>query len=81
MESNSVPGKVTLSPYAAELLRAQAPSALLVSRGKVSIKGKGTLELFYLEGGTEMKAQPDATPGASSGSFARASSSFTRTPR
>jgi class 3 adenylate cyclase len=51
MESNSLPGKVTLSPYAAELLRAQAPSAVLVSRGKVSIKGKGTLELFFLERG------------------------------
>jgi len=40
---------VTLSPAAAELLLKQAPSAVLSSRGLVPIKGKGTMELFFLE--------------------------------
>lgn len=47
-ESNSEPGKVTLSQAAADLVRAQAPGATLVSRGLVPIKGKGTMPLFFL---------------------------------
>jgi guanylate cyclase len=48
MESNSLPGRVTASSAAAELLRQQAPSAQLLSRGPVAIKGKGLMELFWL---------------------------------
>jgi hypothetical protein len=48
MESNSAPGRVTASPAAAALLRQQAPSAVLLSRGVVPIKGKGPMELFWL---------------------------------
>jgi hypothetical protein len=48
MESNSLPGRVTASFAAAELLRQQQPSAQLQSRGPVAIKGKGLMELFWL---------------------------------
>ena len=49
MESNSLPGRVTASTAAAELLRKQSPSAQLLSRGPVAIKGKGLMELFWLQ--------------------------------
>jgi class 3 adenylate cyclase len=61
MESNSLPGRVTLSPAAAALLREQAPSAVLTSRGDVPIKGKGAMELFFLD------APPRVVEGAHEG--------------
>lgn len=48
MESSSEPGMVNLSDEAATLLRAQAPEAQLVSRGEVAVKGKGSMELWWL---------------------------------
>ena len=38
-----------MSEAAAELLRKQAPTAQLASRGLVAIKGKGSLPLFFLD--------------------------------
>ncbi len=57
MESNSLPGRITLSEAAAELVRAQAPGATVVSRGLVPIKGKGSLPLFFLQAGPPREQQ------------------------
>ena len=48
MESNSEPGCVHLSHAACGLLQAQAPYMRVASRGRVSIKGKGEMETFWL---------------------------------
>ena len=50
MESNSSPLRVHLSAAAAALLRAQAPELAehLEPRGKISVKGKGLMETFWL---------------------------------
>jgi hypothetical protein len=72
MESNSVPGRITVSPAAAELLRVQAPSAVLASRGQVEIKGKGKMELFFLEKGPDMVETVDDAE-RKPGRFARSS--------
>jgi serine/threonine protein kinase len=60
MESNSAPGRVTASPAAAALLARQAPSAGLASRGLVPIKGKGSMELFFLERKPSFEEADDA---------------------
>ncbi len=49
MESNSAPGRVTLSAAAAELVRQQSRRFALLPRGPVQIKGKGLQELFWLQ--------------------------------
>ena len=49
MESNSLSGRVNLSDAAAALVREQAPDAVLVPRGAVTIKGKGSMHLHWLE--------------------------------
>ncbi len=72
MESNSTPGRITVSPAAAELLRVQAPSAVLASRGQVEIKGKGKMELFFLEKGPDMVETVDEAE-RKPGRFARSS--------
>jgi class 3 adenylate cyclase len=72
----SLPGRVTLSPAAAALLAAQAPSAVLAPRGPVAIKGKGLMELFFLDAPPQVveadahsaeDAQHAALDGVSSG--------------
>jgi len=49
MESNSLSGRVNLSDTAAALVREQAPDAVLLPRGPVAIKGKGSMHLHWLE--------------------------------
>jgi guanylate cyclase len=49
MESNSAPGRVTLSAAAAELVREQSRRFALLPRGPVQIKGKGLQDLFWLQ--------------------------------
>jgi class 3 adenylate cyclase len=66
MESNSAPGRVTASPAAAALLRQQAPSAVLLSRGVVPIKGKGPMELFWLMQVAPLVQPRGSTPAANS---------------
>ena len=56
MESNSLSGRVNLSDAAAALVREQAPDAVLLSRGAVTIKGKGSMHLHWLDEGP--KHQP-----------------------
>lgn len=48
MESNSEENKIHCSAAAAALLYEQAPEMHLVSRGIISIKGKGEMETFWL---------------------------------
>jgi class 3 adenylate cyclase len=46
MESHSLPNKITVSPATAELL--QGGKYDLRSRGSIEVKGKGSIELFFL---------------------------------
>ena len=62
MESNSVRNKITLSPAAAIALGAQAPEVSLVSRGEHDIKGKGQMEIFFLDDAPEAAASTLAAP-------------------
>lgn len=48
MESSSLEGKVQCSDKAARLLRDQAPSCCLTSRGNICVKGKGEMETFFV---------------------------------
>jgi len=48
MESSAFPGKIQCSRRTADLLRIQDPQIRLESRGEVEIKGKGTMETFWV---------------------------------
>lgn len=48
MESNSEENQIHCSAAAAALLSEQAPEMHLISRGVISIKGKGKMETFWL---------------------------------
>ena len=52
MESNSYSGKIQCSDAAAVLLKKQAPDIHLKKRGKVQVKGKGTMITYWV--GTEV---------------------------
>ena len=56
-ESNSEPGRVTMSEAAADAVREQTPGATVVSRGLVAIKGKGMQPLFFLQAVPPSNAQ------------------------
>ena len=49
MESNSAPNKVHTTQFSAKLLQQQCPTAVVMSRGKREIKGKGEMETFWVE--------------------------------
>ena len=48
MESSSLPGRILCSERASQLLREQAPEYILTSRGFIEVKGKGTVETFWV---------------------------------
>lgn len=50
MESNSEKNKIHLSEDSADLLVQQAPTVQLNCRGLISIKGKGDMKTYWLEG-------------------------------
>ncbi len=50
MESSGVPGRIHLSEAAAVLLDA---SHVLIKRGAIQVKGRGTMETYFLEGRRE----------------------------
>ena len=49
MESTSLPGRVQCSARTAELIRAHDAGARLVPRGRIEIKGKGTMETWWVD--------------------------------
>jgi class 3 adenylate cyclase len=49
MESTSVPGRVQCSARTAELIRAHDAGARLAPRGRIEIKGKGTMETWWVD--------------------------------
>ena len=49
MESNSLPGKIQCSERSARLVAKQDPAITIVPRGEISIKGKGTMETFWVD--------------------------------
>eukprot|EP00980_Cylindrotheca_fusiformis_P023385 scaffold10429_cov126-Cylindrotheca_fusiformis.AAC.16 len=50
MESLALSGKIQCSEASAELLREQAPNLPLRKRGKVAVKGKGTMTTYWVGG-------------------------------
>mmetsp|Transcript_25785 Transcript_25785/g.76132 ORF Transcript_25785/g.76132 Transcript_25785/m.76132 type:complete len:1240 (-) Transcript_25785:267-3986(-) len=65
MESNSLPGRIQCSDVAAKLLQQQAPEMPIVHRGKISVKGKGEMDTYWVnEAGENNYAA--AKPGAQS---------------
>ena len=48
MESNSAAGKILCSQSAAKLLEEQAPHIPLQKRGKINVKGKGTMLTYWV---------------------------------
>ena len=55
MESHSLTSKITMSPEAHKLLMEQRPGAACVDRGRVTVKGKGALRLWFLHGIGELE--------------------------
>lgn len=58
MESMSEPNRINMSLSAREALLDQAPNVRVTDRGAISVKGKGTMQCFFLE------TEPDAANGA-----------------
>jgi Adenylate and Guanylate cyclase catalytic domain len=56
MESNSSPGRVTTSRFRAEILQKQFPEVQLKSRGKVLVKGKGKMTIYWVEPPVDFKS-------------------------
>merc|ERR1719408_657389 len=48
MESNSISGRLHVSAPFAAALRKQAPETQIELRGQLEVKGKGTLETFFV---------------------------------
>ncbi|CAB9517043.1 Ephrin type-B receptor 3 (Fragment) [Seminavis robusta] len=48
MESNSLPNHILCSEYSVRLLREQAPDFPIRRRGKIEVKGKGTMTTFWV---------------------------------
>ena len=59
MESNSKANRIHCSKAAANLLHIQCPHMPLVSRGEISIKGKGAMHTYWVNesSGTESAAE------------------------
>lgn len=49
MESHSIAGFIHCSARSAELLKSQDPNFRIESRGKIFIKGKGSMETFFVD--------------------------------
>ena len=49
MESNSAAGRVSTSKVSADLLFQQCPEIKLKSRGRVMVKGKGKMHMYWVE--------------------------------
>jgi len=48
MESNSMKGKIQCSDKSAKLLQEQAPHIQLTKRGKIGVKGKGEMTVWFV---------------------------------
>ena len=48
MQSNSKPNRVLCSEYSHKLLREQAPELPTLKRGKIQVKGKGQMTVFWV---------------------------------
>ena len=48
MESHSIGGQIQCSQTSATLLREQDPEIIIVARGKIQVKGKGTMYTFWV---------------------------------
>ena len=57
MESNSIPGCILCSVPAAKLLREQAPDFSITPRAKIEVKGKGSMETFWVTRRAEQNGQ------------------------
>ena len=53
MESNSEMNRIHCSKVAAKLLQRQCPSISLQSRGRIPIKGKGSMSTYWVNEGQE----------------------------
>ncbi|CAB9513585.1 activated protein kinase catalytic subunit alpha-1 [Seminavis robusta] len=49
MESNSLPMQVNVSKVTSDMLQEEYPGIVLSSRGVMNVKGKGKMELFWVE--------------------------------
>lgn len=61
MESNSVEGRIQCTHASAELLVQQAPEIPITVRGKIKVKGKGTMRTYWVGAAdpTQMAAMMD----------------------
>ncbi len=64
MEQSGAPGRIQCTAFTADLIRAQDPAAVLTRRGPVEVKGKGTMETYWLEPGPDPDDEVDAGGGA-----------------
>eukprot|EP00934_Nitzschia_sp_Nitz4_P001943 Nitzschia sp. Nitz4//scaffold517_size4071//2291//3964//NITZ4_009255-RA/size4071-processed-gene-0.3-mRNA-1//-1//CDS//3329553799//1943//frame0 len=53
METNSRPGRILCTQTSADILREQGPDIALARRGKISVKGKGSMFTYWV--GTEVQ--------------------------
>eukprot|EP00934_Nitzschia_sp_Nitz4_P001938 Nitzschia sp. Nitz4//scaffold470_size5724//3980//5650//NITZ4_009209-RA/size5724-processed-gene-0.1-mRNA-1//-1//CDS//3329552688//1938//frame0 len=58
METNSLSGRILCSQTAADILREQGPDIALVRRGKISVKGKGTMFTYWVGNEVQVNEEP-----------------------
>ena len=61
MESNSLPGKIHASETAAKLVEQQCPGIVMISRGKIDVKGKGEMTTYFVESLGSGDTEPTVT--------------------
>ena len=61
MESHSESGRIQCSHATSLLLRDQNPSVTITPRGRITLKGKGTMEAFWVDADTLAESCPDVS--------------------